>query len=100
MDVPTIEQINRFLKEWIWCIQMDMPFKRVPRRFIIEVVKRVTILVNFIPRKGRVYTTMSPKEVITGKKLKVQKYNIGKYVQAYTKTANDTGENVVWMAFT
>lgn len=43
---------------------------------------------------------MSPKEVITGKKLKVQKYNIGKYVQAYTKTANDTGENVVWMAFT
>ena len=32
--VPEIERTNRFLKERIRCLQMDMPFKRLPKRFI------------------------------------------------------------------
>ena len=37
--VPTIERMNRFLKERIRCIRMDMPFLHVPKRFLMEVVK-------------------------------------------------------------
>ena len=48
---------------------MDMSFKRVPRRFLIEKVKRMTVLVNSIPRKHIVDVAMSPRETIIEKEL-------------------------------
>ena len=33
--IPEIERTNRFLKERIRCLRIDMPFKHLPRRFIV-----------------------------------------------------------------
>ena len=89
---PSIERTNRFLKERIRCIRMDMPFSHVPKRFLIEVVRQVMILVNSIPRKGGVHAALSPQEIILGKKLYTLKYKIGQYVQGHLKSTNDTGK--------
>ena len=64
--VRTIEHTNRFLKEQISCTRANMPFSHMPKFFLVEVVKRVTILVNSIPRKGGVHAALSPREIITG----------------------------------
>ena len=90
--VPTIEHMNCFLKEGIRCTRADIPFTHVPKQFLVEVVKRVMMLVNLIPRKGGVHAALSPREPIKGMKLRVPKYKIGQYVQAHVKTTNDTGE--------
>ena len=57
-------------------MRMDMPFSHVPRRFLIEVLKQVTVLVNLMPRKGGIHAVLSPREIITGKKLQISKYKI------------------------
>ena len=36
--VTTIERSNHFLKERIKCIRFNMPFTKLPRDFLIEVV--------------------------------------------------------------
>ena len=69
--VSTIEHTNRFTKEQICCTRAEKPILHVPKRFLVEVVKRVTMLVNSIPRKGGVHTAPSPRELITGMKLRV-----------------------------
>ena len=71
--VPTIKCKNWFLKEQIHCTRVDMPLSHVPKHFLVEVVKRVAILVNLIPRKGGVHAALSPREIITGKKLQILK---------------------------
>ena len=45
-----------------------MPYKKLPKWFIVEMVYRVVILVNSIPRKGGVHKSFSLRELITGKK--------------------------------
>ena len=89
---PTIERTNQFLKEMIRCIRMEMPFSHVLKQLLTEVVKRVTVLVNSILRKGGVHAALSPREIFIGKKLQIPKYKIGQYVQGHIKTTNDTGE--------
>ena len=90
--IPIIKRTNRFLKERIRCIRMEMPFSHVPKRFLIKVVKWVMTLVNSIPRKGGVYATLSPQEIICGKKLNTPRYKIGQYVQGHHKSTSDTGK--------
>ena len=83
--LPMIERTNWFLKEQIRCTRADMPFSHVPKRSLVEVVKRVTMLVISIPRKGGVHAVLSPRELITGMKLRVPKYKIGQYVHGAHK---------------
>ena len=68
-----------------------MQFLQVLKRFLVEVVKRVTMLVNLIPRKGGVDMALSQRELITGMKLRVPKYKIGQYMHGHIKTTNNTG---------
>ena len=72
-----------------------MPCKRLPKRFMIKAVRRVTILVNFIPMKGGVYAAMLPQEIVIGKKFQVPKHKIGEYIQAYFKATNDTSKECI-----
>ena len=90
--VPTIERTNQFLKERIRCTRMDIPFFHVPKRLLVKVVKRVTILVKSIPRKVGLHAALSPREIITGKNLQIPKYKIRQYVQGHVKTMSNTGE--------
>ena len=90
--VDFVERNNRFIKERIRCVRMMMPYKKLPRRFIVEMVYRIVILVNSIPRKGGVHKSLSPREIITGKKFRCPEIEIGQYVQAHVGGTNSTEE--------
>ena len=72
---------------------MDMPFVKIPKRMVIEIVKSVTILINSIPRCGGVHDAMSARELVTGKTLKVPRCKIGEFVYGHLPTNNDTGKS-------
>ncbi len=90
--VPAIERTNRFLKERIQCIRMDMPFTRIPRRLVIKTVNQATKLINSIPRCGGVHDAMSARELVTGKVLRIPPCGMGEYVHGHKPTSNDTGK--------
>jgi hypothetical protein len=71
---------------------MMLPYKKLPKRFLIELVSRVTMLMNSIPKKGGIHRIISPRELITGKKLRVPEHHIGQYIQGHTGGNNDTGK--------
>jgi hypothetical protein len=71
---------------------MMLPYKKLPVRFLIELLSRVTMLMNSIPKKGGIHRIISPRELITGKKLRVPEHHIGQYVQGHTGGNNDTGK--------
>ena len=90
--VPVIERTNRFVKERVRCIRLNVPFQKIPRQFTIELVRRTAVLINQIPSKKRgVHQVISPRELIKGKEFRVPACNIGKYVMGYQKTTNDSG---------
>ena len=88
--VPQIERTNRFLKGRIQCLRMDMSFKRLPRRFIIKLVKRATIMINSLPLNGGVYDAMSERVIVTGKVLHIPPCKLDEYVQSKVPTTNKT----------
>jgi hypothetical protein len=88
--VETIERQIRSVKEWIRSVQMMLPYKKLPKRFLIELVYRVTMLMNYLPKKGGSHHIISPRELITGKKLRVPEHHIGQYVQGHTGGTSDT----------
>ena len=67
--VEVIERMIRFLKERIRVVRLQMPYKRIPRRFLIEMIQRVVLLVNSLPWKGGIHRVMSPREIVTGLRL-------------------------------
>ena len=46
LHLPRAENAIRFVKERVGCIQSESLFTRYPKRLTIEMVKRVTILIN------------------------------------------------------
>jgi hypothetical protein len=68
--VETVERQIRFLKERIRSVRMMMPYKRIPERFTIEMVHRVTMLINSLPKQNGIHLILSPSEIVTGKKFR------------------------------
>ena len=64
--VPRAKRCIRELKELIRCSRMIMKYKRIPQRFMIEVVKEVTKLVNSLPKENGVHMVQSPCHIVTG----------------------------------
>ena len=60
-----------------------MPFLKLPRDFLIEVVLQTVSLMNSLPRKDGIHPTLSLREFVTGKKFLVRRHKIDDYVQAY-----------------
>jgi hypothetical protein len=50
--METIERQIRFVKERIRSVRMMLPYKKLPKRFLTELVYRVTMLMNYLPKKG------------------------------------------------
>jgi hypothetical protein len=75
--VETIERQIRFVKERIQSVRMMLPYKKLPIQFLIKLVSTDTILMNSIPKKGDIHRINSPRELITGKKLRVPEHHIG-----------------------
>ena len=71
-----------FIKERIRCIRSMLPIgiKRIPKRLMMEIVHATTAMMNSIHRKGGVHTTMSPRTIVTGKRLKILPYPPGLFV--------------------
>ena len=91
--VPRAENAIRFVKERVRAIQCETPFNRYPKRFTIEMVKRVVVLINLFRRKSGVHPVMSPRQILFRKKFKLPLCKIGKLVMAYNmKSTNKTLE--------
>jgi hypothetical protein len=78
--VHFIERCIRFTKERVRGVRSMLPFKRVPKRLMMEIVYTVVQLMNAIRRKGGVHPTMSARQIVTGKKLIIPPYTPGALV--------------------
>ena len=80
--VPRAKNVIRFVKERLRAIQSETPFDRCPKRFTIEMLKRVVVLINLFKRKSGVYPVMSRSQTLFGNKFKTPLCKIGKLVMA------------------
>jgi hypothetical protein len=90
--VETIERQIRFLKERIRAMRVMMPYKKIPKRFTIEMVNRITVLINSLPKQNGIHSVLSPREIVTGKKFRCPSVRIGQYIQGHTGDTNSTDE--------
>ena len=91
--VPRVENAIKFVKERVRCVQSELPFRKLPRRFTIELVKRIVVLINSFARKSGVHSVMSPRQIMFGWKFIPPLCKIGELVLAYdTYGSNDTGQ--------
>ena len=87
--LPRAENAIRFVKERLRAIQSKTPFDRYPKKFSIEMLKRVVVLINSLRRKSGVHPVISPRQILFGKKFKTLLCKISKLVVAYDITANN-----------
>ena len=59
------------------------------KRLTIEMVKRVTVLINLFNRKLGVHSVISPRKIMFGKKFRTPLCNISKLVMACDVTVNN-----------
>ena len=90
--VEFVKRMLRFVKERIRTVRLAMPYKVLPKRMTIEMVHRVVILMNSIPRKGSLHSIILPRELVTGKKFRCPTIRIGQYIQGIIGDTNDTDE--------
>jgi hypothetical protein len=88
--VESVERQIRFLKERIRAVRMMMPYDKLPKRFTIEMVHKVTMLINSLPKQNGLHSVLSPREIVTGKKFRCPSIRIGQYVQGHTGGTNST----------
>ena len=88
--LTTIEMYNRILKKRIKYITYNMPFIKLPRDFLVEVVLQTVSLMNSLPKRGGIHPTLSPRQIFTGNKLCVPRHKIGNYVQGYLSSGMNT----------
>ena len=89
LHVPRAENLIKYVKERIRCIKCETPFTKYTKRLTIEMVKRITVLINSFRRKSGVHPVMSPRQLIFGKKFKTPLCKIGELVLAYNATSNN-----------
>ena len=87
--VPRVENVIRLVKERIVCIQCETLFTKFTKRLTIEMVKRVTILINSFRGNSGVHPVMSPRQLMFGKKSKPPLNKIGELVMAYDVTSKN-----------
>ena len=50
--IEVIERMIRFLNKQIYVVHIIMPYKTIPKRFMIKMVHRIVVLINYLPLKG------------------------------------------------
>lgn len=63
--VPDIERQLRVIKERARAIRCTLPFDRIPKRVIIEMMSFVVFWLNLIPNKNGVSSTLGPRNIVT-----------------------------------
>ena len=81
--VPEIEWQIRTLKERTRGIYCTLPFRKIPRRLIIEMLYAANYWLNMFLRKGGISQTMSPRTLLTGLTMNYNRHcrlEFGEYV--------------------
>jgi hypothetical protein len=89
--VPEIERYNQTVKDCVRLATNMLPFKKLPTRMIIELVKAMVFWLNAFPANDGMSDTISPRTIMTGKKLnnvKHCKLGFGTYVQTHEQHDN------------
>ena len=89
--VPEIERQIRTVKERTRAIYCTLPFSKMPRRLIIEMVYAANYWLNMFPRKGGISKTLSPRALLTGQSWSYTthcKLEFGDYVQTHEEHDN------------
>ena len=84
--VGEVERSIRTIKERVRADVHSMPFQRLPRLMIIELVRRSVLVLNQFPALDGVSTTLSPLTLMTGVPLpdyNSLKLEFGSYVQVF-----------------
>jgi len=70
---------------------MMMPYKTLPKRFTIEMVKRTVLIMTSLVRKNNhIHPVQSPRQLVTGLPLRMPKAQVGQYIQAHTGGSSAT----------
>ena len=89
--VPEIERQICTVKERTRAIYCTLPFNKMPRRLIIEMVYAANYWLNMFPRKGGISKTLSPRALLTGQSWSYTthcKLEFGDYVQTHEEHDN------------
>jgi Reverse transcriptase (RNA-dependent DNA polymerase)/Zinc knuckle len=84
--VPDIERYIRTVKERARCIFSTLPFKKIPKRMIIEMIFYVVFWLNALPALNGVSSTISPRGIVIGSSIDFVKHvrlEFGSYVQVH-----------------
>jgi hypothetical protein len=88
--VPEIERKIRLIKERGRGILNTLPFKKMPRLMLIELVYHVVMWLNAFPAKSGVSETLSPREIVYRHKLDFAKHcksPFGTYCEVHDEPA-------------
>ena len=96
--VPEIERMIRVIKERARCYYAMLPYKRIPRMMIIQLMTTVIFYVNaFVWRQG-VSQFLSPTTIVEGISLDFNKHFhviFGEYVHTFEGTTNTMKDRTV-----
>ena len=89
--VPEVERSIRMMKETMQATAHGLPYRRIPKIMIIELVAMVTRCLNGFPKEDGVLEHMSPDSIVTGRSR--MDYNkipleFGSYVQLLDRSVN------------
>ena len=94
--VPFIERAIQFVKEKVRCVRsmLSKRIKRIPTRLMRELVMSTVKMINSIRRKGGVHPVMSPRQIITGRRMKLPPYPPGSCVYAVRGGTTNSVDNM------
>ena len=96
--VPEIERQICTVKERTQGIYCTLPFQKMPRRLIIEMVYAANYWLNMFPRPGGISKTLSPRTLLTGQTWSYTthcKLEFGDYVQMQEEHDNSMATRTI-----
>jgi len=91
--VPEIERWIRTCKERCRAVICMLPFKKLPRRLIVELIYAATFWLNSFPKKHGISATISPRTIITGLELDFNKHCALEFCE-YCQTHEETDSSM------
>ena len=94
--MPFIERAIRFVKERVRCVRSMIPkkMKRIPARLMRELFVSTLKIINSIKRKGKVHPVISPRLIVTGKKMVLPPYRPELYVHGVKGGTTNSIDNM------
>ncbi|KAL7464347.1 hypothetical protein ACHAXS_004676 [Conticribra weissflogii] len=72
--VGEVERCLRVIKERARAITSGLPYRRMPKRILIELINFVVFWLNAFPAKNGISNTVSPKEIVTRQQVDYNKH--------------------------